>query len=138
MAKEVEKVENVEVLDCEVVNNPNEIKLSTGKVITLRERKGQHHIIENRLLSACAVSNTNGGINIGDLILASEIKTIIAIEYINGKKVKIPSTIGEAYELTNDFTYDEWDELKLAIQPKKEVIEQAAKNLQTSAGLDNV
>lgn len=130
--------EGIEVMNGEVMKNPNEIKLSTGKVITLRERKGQHHIIENRLLSTCAVSNTNGGINIGDLILASEIKMVIGIESIDGKKVKIPSNISEVYELMNDFTYDEWDELKLGMHPKKEMLEQEAKNLQTGTGSGNV
>lgn len=134
------QIENVEVIDAmgEVISNPNEIKLSTGKIVTIKERKGQHHIIENRLLSACAVSNVNGGINIGDLILASEIKTIIAIEYIDDKKMKIPSNMSEAYEMMDNFTYDEWDELKFAMQSKKKLIEQVAKNLQTSTGLDNV
>ena len=36
--------------------NTNEIILSTGKKVLKRERRGQHHIVEKRLLSVCSCS----------------------------------------------------------------------------------
>ena len=48
--KNIEKNETTEM----AVKNPNEIVLSTGKKITKRERRGQHHIVENRLLFQCS------------------------------------------------------------------------------------
>ncbi len=114
----------------------NEVVLSTGKKVIIRQKKGQHHIVENRLLSACAVSNSDIGLNIGDYMMSSEISTAVAIEEIDGISVKIPQTLAEVYELADKFTYDEWTELKLAIQPKKEEIEKLAKNLQSSIGSD--
>lgn len=133
LGKEI--IEDIDVIE---MQNPNEVRLSSGRIVTLRERKGQHHIIESRLLSTCAISNNGAGVNIGDLILASEIKLAISIEEIDGKRIKMPSNLSDVIELANKFTYDEWDEIKLAIQPKKELVEEAAKNLQTSTGLDNV
>ena len=120
------------------VKNPNEVILSTGKKIIIRQRKGQHHIVENRLLSACAAPKSDDGLNIGDFMMSSEISTAVAIEEIDGVKVKIPKNLAKVYELADRFTYDEWTELKVAIQPKKEEVEKLAKNLQTSIGSDNV
>ena len=124
----VEKNENIEI------KNPNEIVLSTGKKITKRERRGQHHIVENRLLSACSVKGEGTGVNIGDLVLASDIKTAVAIAEIDGVKQKIPTSLSEVYELASDFTYEEWEELTLELQKDKREIEQKAKNLQISTG----
>lgn len=132
--KSMEVVDNGDEI---IIDNPNEVRLSTGKVIKLRERKGQHHIIESRLLSSCAVTSSSAGVNIGDLILASEIKSAVSIEEIDGMRIKMPEKLGDVFELANRLTYDKWDEFKLAIQPKKELIEAAAKNLQTDTGLDN-
>jgi len=127
-------VEEKEGMEAEM-KNPNEIILSTGKKVTKRERKGQHHIVENRLLSACAVKGDGNGINIGDLILTSDIKTAVAIGEIDGTKQKIPTSLSEVYELANEFTYEEWDELKIELQKDKKEIEEKAKNLQASTGL---
>ncbi len=124
----VEKNENIEI------KNPNEIILSTGKKITKRERRGQHHIVENRLLSACSVKGEGTGVNIGDLVLASDIKTAVAIAEIDGVKQKIPTSLSEVYELASEFTYEEWEELTLELQKDKKEIEQKAKNLQISTG----
>lgn len=124
----VEKNENIEI------KNPNEIVLSTGKKITKRERRGQHHIVENRLLSACSVKGEGTGVNIGDLVLASDIKTAVAIAEIDGVKQKIPTSLSEVYELASEFTYEEWEELTLELQKDKREIEQKAKNLQISTG----
>ncbi|MEY8321827.1 hypothetical protein AAK894_12285 [Lachnospiraceae bacterium 46-61] len=124
----VEKNENIEI------KNPNEIVLSTGKKITKRERRGQHHIVENRLLSACSVKGEGTGVNIGDLVLASDIKTAVAIAEIDGVKQKIPTSLSEVYELASEFTYEEWEELTLELQKDKKEIEQKAKNLQISTG----
>lgn len=126
-------MEDIEVLD----KNPNEIVLTNGKKVKLRELKGQHHIVESRLLSVCSENASNDGVNIGDLILASDIKLAIAIEEIDGKRIKIPKKLSEVMELANEFSYDDWSELKLAIQPKKELIEATAKNLQKNSGLEN-
>lgn len=124
----IEKNENIEI------KNPNEIVLSTGKKITKRERRGQHHIVENRLLSACSVKGEGTGVNIGDLVLASDIKTAVAIAEIDGVKQKIPTSLSEVYELASEFTYEEWEELTLELQKDKKEIEQKAKNLQISTG----
>ena len=124
----VEKNENIEI------KNPNEIVLSTGKKITKTERRGQPHIVENRLLSACSVNGEGTGVNIGDLVLASDIKTAVAIAEIDGVKQKIPTSLSEVYELASEFTYEEWEELTLELQKDKREIEQKAKNLQISTG----
>lgn len=114
--------------------NGNQVTLSTGKVVLIRERKGQHHIIESRLLSSCAQPSGENGINIGELILANEIKTAVAIEEVDDRKLKIPSSLADVFELANLFSYEEWDELKEALQMKRDEMEAAAKNLQASAG----
>ena len=124
----VEKNENIEI------KNPNEIVLSTGKQIKKRERIGQHHNVENRLLSACSVNGEGTGVNRGDFVLASDIKTAVAIAEIDGVKQKIPTSLSEVYELASEFTYEEWEELTLELQKDKREIEQKAKNLQISTG----
>lgn len=134
----IEKVvdNNIEKNEIVEIVNPNEMILSTGKKITKRERRGQHHIVENRLLSACSVKGEGTGVNIGDLVLASDIKTAVAIAEIDGIKQKIPTSLSEVYELANEFTYEEWEELMLELQKDKKEIEQKAKNLQISTGFD--
>lgn len=131
--KNIEKNETTEM----AVKNPNEIVLSTDKKITKRERREQHHIVENRSLSACSMKGDGTGVNIGDLILASDIKTAVAIGEIDGVKQKIPSSLSEVYELAGEFTYEEWEELTLELQKNKKEMEQQAKNLQVSTGLGN-
>lgn len=128
--------EELEVLNA--MNDPNEIVLSTGKRIEIRERKGQHHILEGKLLAACAEPMQGNMPNVGDLILMSEIKVAMSIKSIDGEAVKIPMKLADVFDLADRFQYEEWDELKLAIQPKQELIEAAAKNLQENSGLDNV
>ena len=93
--------------------------------------------MENRLLSACSMKGDGTGVNIGDLILASDIKTAVAIAEIDGVKQKIPSSLSEVYELAGEFTYEEWEELTLELQKNKKEMEQQAKNLQVSTGLGN-
>ncbi len=120
-----------------ILTNPNEIILSTGKKVTKRERRGQHHIVENRLLSACSVKGDGTGINIGDMILASDIKAAVMIAEIDGVKQKIPTSLSEVYELAGEFSYEEWEEILISLQKDKKEIEEKAKNLQTSTGFDN-
>lgn len=121
-----------------ILTNPNEIILSTGKKVTKRERRGQHHIVENRLLSACSVKGDGTGINIGDMILASDIKAAVMIAEIDGVKQKIPTSLSEVYELAGEFSYEEWEEILISLQKDKKEIEEKAKNLQTSTGFDSV
>lgn len=123
---------NIEVL----VEDPNEIILSTGKRVTKRERLGQHHIFESRLLSACAESLKKDGMNIGDFILAAEIKIAVGIGEVDGKPVKIPKNLAEVYELASKFTYEEWGELKLKMQDNRKDIEAEAKKLQAAMDLE--
>lgn len=132
----IEKViiEENEVVETEV-KNPNEIVLSTGKKVIKRERRGQHHIVESRLLSACSIKGDGTGVTVGDLILASDIKVAVAIGEIDGTKQKIPTSLPEVYELAGEFTYEEWEELKMELQKDKKEIEEKAKNLQASTGL---
>lgn len=137
MNKEIEKVIVEENELVEIIENPNEIVLSTGKKVTKRQRRGQHHIVEDRLLCACAVKGSGDGINIGDLILAGDIKTAVAIGEIDGTKVKIPTSLSEVYELAEEFSYEEWMELKLALQENQKELEEKAKKLQASIGLDS-
>lgn len=120
--------------DFTIIENPNEIKLSTGKLVLLRERKGQHHIIESRLLSNCAMTTQNAGINIGDLILAAEIKLAVSVAEVDGKPIKMPMELKDVYELASLFQYEEWDELKQVLQPKKAATEAEAKNLAARDG----
>lgn len=127
-------VEENKVVETEI-KNPNEIVLSTGKKVIKRERRGQHHIVESRLLSACSIKGDGTGVTVGDLILASDIKVAVAIGEIDGTKQKIPTSLSEVYELAGEFTYEEWEELKIELQKDKKEIEEKAKNLQTSTGL---
>ena len=120
-----------------ILTNPNEIILSTGKKVTKRERRGQHHIVENRLLSACSIKGDGTGINIGDMILASDIKAAVMIAEIDGVKQKIPTSLSEVYELAGEFRYEEWEEILISLQKDKKEIEEKAKNLQTSTGFDS-
>lgn len=120
-----------------VIADESEIVLSTGKRVKKRELKGQHHFIESRLLSACAVSLKGTNANIGDLVLASEVKTAIAIEKIDGERMKMPETLADVYVLAGKFTYEEWDELKIAMQPSKEKVEKMVKKLQENTGSDS-
>ena len=120
-----------------ILTNPNEIILSTGKKVTKRERRGQHHIVENRLLSACSIKGDGTGINIGDMILASDIKAAVMIAEIDGVKQKIPTSLSEVYELAGEFSYEEWEEILISLQKDKKEIEEKAKNLQTSTGFDS-
>ena len=117
-----------------ILKNPNEIILSTGKKIMKRERRGQHHIVENRQLSACSLKSDGTGINIGDMILASDIKAAVMIAEIDGVKQKIPTSLSEVYELAGEFSYEEWEEILISLQKDKKEIEEKAKNLQTSTG----
>ena len=82
------------------------------------------------------LKNNGEGVNIGDLILASDIKTAVAIGEIDGVKVKIPSSLSEIYELAGEFSYEEWGELKLALQENQKELEEKAKNLQAGIGSD--
>ncbi len=119
--------------------NPNLITLKTGKVVLLREKKGQHHIMESRLLAAISAKGqtVDGiGVNMGDLMLVTEVKTAISISQVETEKIKMPTSLVEIYELADKFTYEEWDELKRIIQPRKEETEELSKNLQTSIGSD--
>ena len=129
-------VEENKITETEV-KNPNEIVLSTGKKVIKRERRGQHHIVESRLLSACSIKGDGTGVTVGDLILASDIKTAVAIGEIDGTKQKIPASLSEVYELAGEFTYEEWEELKIELQKDKKEMEEKAKNLQASIGSDS-
>lgn len=110
-----------------------EIVLSTGKKVGLREKKGQHHFIERRLL---ATSIGEGGQNIGGLMSTVTIQTIVAIESIDDEKVKTPNDLSGIYELMDNFTYDEWAELEKKALPAdvQKKLDEAAKNSQTSVG----
>jgi hypothetical protein len=110
-----------------------EFVLSTGKKVTLREKKGQHHFIERRLL---ATSIGEGGQNLGGLMSTVTIQTIVAIEAIDGSPVKTPEDLAGIYELMDNFTYEEWAELEKKSLPAdvQKKIDEAAKNSQTSPG----
>ena len=63
----------------------------------------------------------------------------VAIGEIDGtKQKKIPTSLSEVYELAGEFTYEEWEELKIELQKDKKEIEEKAKNLQTSTGLGRI
>ena len=81
--------------------------------------------------------NDGTGITVGDLTLATDIKTAVAIAEIDGSKQKIPTSLSEVYELASEFTYEEWDELKVALHKNNKEIEEKAKNLRSSIGSDN-
>lgn len=118
-----------------------DVILKSGKRITLRKKTGAHHMIENRLIALCiprgGVDN-EFGVNIGDMVAMTDIKTIVAIESINGKPIKMPSNLSDVIELMSEFEYnnnvDEWTDFKAAITSDKEKIEELSKNLQSKAG----
>ncbi|MCP1306484.1 hypothetical protein [Paenibacillus tyrfis] len=113
-----------------------EITLSTGKKVGLREKKGQHHFIERRLLAS---SIGEGGQNLGSIMSTVAVTTIVSIESIDGEKVKTPDDLTGIYELMDNFTYDEWNELEKKSLPAdtQKKLDEAAKNLQNSDGSDN-
>mgnify|MGYP001046290419 FL=1 len=137
MSIEKNVIEENKAEEKNILTNPNEIILSTGKKVTKRERRGQHHIVENRLLSACSIKGDGTGINIGAMILASDIKAAVMIAEIDGVKQKIPTSLSEVYELAGEFSYEEWEEILISLQKDKKEIEEKAKNLQTSTGFDS-
>lgn len=110
-----------------------EVTLSTGKKVGLREKKGQHHFIERRLL---ATTIGDGGQNIGSLMSTVTIQTIVAVESIEGEKVKTPEDLKGIYELMDNFSYEEWAELEKKALPAEvqKKLDEAAKNLQNSPG----
>jgi hypothetical protein len=110
-----------------------EITLSTGKKVTPREKKGQHHFIERRLLASCM---SEGGQNIGGVMSTVTIQTVVGIAAVDGSKVDIPQNLAGVYELMNEFTYDEWNELETKMLPKaaQDKLAELAKNSQSSPG----
>ena len=89
------------------------------------------------MLSACSIKGDGTGVTVGDFILASDIKVAVAIGEIDGTKQKIPASLSEVYELAGEFTYEEWEELKIELQKDKKEMEEKAKNLQASIGSDS-
>lgn len=121
--------------------NPNEIKLSTGKKIIIKEKTGATHMVESRLLAIATPRGSSAdemGMNLGDLIAMADVKAAVSIKSINDNNIKTPHDLATLYEIMSEFSYDEWDEFKIAIQPNAEELKEKAKNLQTSTGLDNV
>jgi hypothetical protein len=114
------------------------ITLSTGKVIGIREKKGQHRLIENKLTSMFSSGgiNSDNTLNIGSALSIVTVQTLVSIETIDGKAVSIPTNEAEAYELMDNFGYDEWTELEKAVTSKDDQakIDELAKNSQTSTG----
>lgn len=110
-----------------------EITLSTGKKISTREKTGQFHLIEGRLLTSCA---PNDGYNIvGTQVIAGEINIICSIAKIDGKEVKVPETLSDMYEIMAGFSYEEITELKLKLREKEAAnIKEMAKKLQANLG----
>ncbi|KKX52564.1 MULTISPECIES: hypothetical protein [Brevibacillus] len=111
----------------------NTVTLSTGKTITLRQKKGQHRFIEKRLLATCM---GDGGQNLGGLLSVMTISAIVSIEAIDGEAVSIPTNLGEVFELMANFEYDEWEEFERKAAPREvqEKLEELAKNSQPSPG----
>lgn len=114
-----------------------EITLSTGKKVTLREKKGQHHFIERRLLATCM---GEGGQNIGGVLSTVTIQTVVGIAAVDGNKINIPENLAGVYEVMNEFTYDEWNELETKNLPKEaqEKLAEMAKNSLSSPGSEIV
>lgn len=110
-----------------------EITLSTGKKIALREKKGQHHFIERRLM---ATSMGDGGRNIGGVMGAVTVSAIVSIDTVDGEKITTPTDEAGIFELMDRFSYEEWGEFeqKLATPEEARQLEEAAKNLQASPG----
>ncbi|MDR6883021.1 hypothetical protein [Bacillus sp. 3255] len=111
----------------------SEIILSTGKKVGLRQKKGQHHFIERRLL---ATTMGDGGSNLGGLMSTVTIQTIVAIESIEGENVKTPEDSAGIFELMDRFDYEEWSELEKKSMPAEvqKKLDEAAKNSQTNPG----
>lgn len=112
----------------------NTITLSTGKVITKRVKKGQHHFMERALLAACM---SEGGQNIGGVMSTMTVQNIFSIGTIDGEEIKPPKDLGDVYEIMDNFTYDEWAEFEKLVLPKEvqEKLDAAAKNSPNSLGL---
>lgn len=112
----------------------NTITLSTGKVITKRVKKGQHHFMERALLAACM---TEGGQNIGGVMSTMTVQNIFSIGAINGQEIKPPANLSDVYEIMAEFEYDEWAEFEKLVLPKEvqEKLDAAAKNSPNSLGL---
>ncbi len=110
-----------------------EIKLSTGKVITTREKTGQFHLIEGRLLSCCAPGE---GTNVvGAQLISSDINVVCSIATIDGKEVKTPENLADMYEIMARFDYEEFLEFKMLLREEENVaIEKMAKKLQSNLG----
>jgi hypothetical protein len=111
----------------------NTITLSTGKVITRRKKKGQHHFMERALLAACM---TEGGQNIGGVLSTLAIQNIFSIGAIDEEEIKPPQNLSDVYEIMDKFEYEEWAELEKALLPKEaqEKLEAMAKNSPNSPG----
>lgn len=113
------------------------IELSTGKKIEIKERTGATHMVENRLLAAVTPRGSNKdeiGMNLGDLTAMADVKAAVSIKSIDGKNIKTPTDLMSIYELMSEFSYDEWDEFKNAINPNDDEIEKKADDLQNSNG----
>ncbi|AGR47357.1 hypothetical protein EMERY_14 [Brevibacillus phage Emery] len=110
-----------------------EYTLSTGKKIIFRKKKGPHHFIERKLLSAV---QGDGGANLGGISLTVLVRAVVGIESVGGVKIEIPDDIVGLLEFMDHFEYDEWDEVeKLILTPEeKQKFETAAKNLLESPG----
>jgi len=104
-----------------------EIILSTGKKIELREKKGQHHFIERKLLAS---SMDEGGHNIGGVMSTLTVQNIISVDAVNGEKVDVPQNLAEIFEVMDKFTYEEWAEFEKENMPRsvKDKLEELAKN----------
>lgn len=129
-----------EIITNEANTNPNEIKLSTGKVVLIKNKTGATHMVESRLLAIVTPrgsSKDDIGMNLGDLTAMADVKAAVSIKSIDGNQIKTPHDLATLYEIMSEFSYEEWDEFKLAIQPNSEEIEKNAKNLQASTGLNN-
>ena len=110
-----------------------EIKLTTGKVITTREKTGQFHLIEGRLLSCCAPGE---GTNVvGAQLISTAISFVCSIATIDGKEVKIPENLADMYEIMAKFDYEEFIEFKMLLRKEENAaIEKMAKKLQSNLG----
>lgn len=109
------------------------ITLSTGKKVTQREKRGQHHFIERKLLATCM---GEGGQNIGGALSAVTIQTIIGIGAIDGESINPPADLSGVFEVMDKFSYEEWAELESKMLPREtqEQLAAAAKNLANSPG----
>lgn len=110
-----------------------EITLSTGKKVTLREKKGQHALIERKLQATIL---NDSGVNMGSVLSTMTFSSIVSIAAIDGQDVNVPTSEAEVYELMSNFTYDEWIELEGKTAPKEvqEKLDKLAKNSPNSPG----